>query len=106
MRSQAREPNTPQVHLPIGKMRMQLPSRPIAACSIPTPSFSDPNSVILDDAHSAENYISSFWSLLIEKSNRKHEPGFSALVGVVSRFLLHSDKSRFAGDSKESVDRQ
>jgi hypothetical protein len=70
------------------------------------PFFSDPNLVILDDAHSAENYISAFWSLLIEKSNSEHEPAFSALVGVVSRLLPPSDKSRLAGDSKETADQQ
>jgi replicative superfamily II helicase len=31
------------------------------------PFFSDANLIILDDAHSAENYVSAFWSLLIEK---------------------------------------
>ena len=32
------------------------------------PFFDEPNLIILDDAHSAENYVSSFWSLLIERS--------------------------------------
>ena len=32
------------------------------------PFFSDPSLIILDDAHSAENYISQFWSLHIVRS--------------------------------------
>ena len=58
------------------------------------PFFTDPNLIILDDAHSAENYVSAFWSLLIEKS--KHQAAFSAMVGIVSRLLPPSDKSRLA----------
>src|SRR5580658_932359 len=60
------------------------------------PFFSDANLVILDDAHSAENYVSAFWSLLIEKSNPQHEAVFSALLGVIIRLLPSSDKSRLA----------
>jgi Rad3-related DNA helicase len=70
------------------------------------PFFSDPNLIILDDAHSAENYVSAFWSLLIEGSNPEHEPAFSALIGVVTRLLPSSDKSRLAGDSFDATDQQ
>jgi hypothetical protein len=70
------------------------------------PFFEDAHLIILDDAHSAENYVSAFWSLLIEKSNPEHEPAFTAIAGVVSRFLPPSDKSRLAGQSKDAADRQ
>jgi len=70
------------------------------------PFFADPSLIILDDAHSAENYVSAFWSLLIEKSNPEQEPAFAALAGVVSRLLPPSDKSRLAGESKDAADRQ
>jgi len=70
------------------------------------PFFDEPNLIILDDAHSAENYVSAFWSLLIERSNPEQEPGFTALAGVVSRFLPPSDRSRLAGDSKDAAERQ
>src|SRR5581483_1991935 len=48
------------------------------------PFFEDPQLIILDDAHSAENYVSAFWSLLIDKSHPEHEAAFAALTGVVS----------------------
>ena len=70
------------------------------------PFFQDAQLIILDDAHSAENYISAFWSLLIEKSNPDHEAAFTALAGVVSRFLQSSDKARLTGRSKTPADRQ
>jgi hypothetical protein len=70
------------------------------------PFFEDAHLIILDDAHSAENYVSAFWSLLIEKSNAEHEAAFTALAGVVSRFLPPSDKSRLTGQSKSAADRQ
>jgi hypothetical protein len=70
------------------------------------PFFSEPNLIILDDAHSAENYVSAFWSLLIERSNPEHEPAFSALIGVVARLLPNSDKSRLAGEPVDATDQQ
>ena len=70
------------------------------------PFFVDPNLIILDDAHSAENYVSAFWSLLIEKSKPDQQPIFAALAGVVSRLLPSSDKSRLAGDSENAADQQ
>lgn len=70
------------------------------------PFFADPDLVILDDAHSAENYVSAFWSLLIEKSNREHEAAFSALLGVVVSLLPSFDKSRFAAKPRDTEDLQ
>lgn len=70
------------------------------------PFFADPNLIILDDAHSAENYVSAFWSLLIERSNPDHEPAFSALSGVVARLLPPSDKARLASESRDASDQQ
>jgi hypothetical protein len=61
------------------------------------PFFDEPNLIILDDAHSAENYISSFWSLLIERS--QHPAAFAAMIGVVTPLLPASDRSRLATDS-------
>jgi Rad3-related DNA helicase len=67
------------------------------------PFFDEPNLIILDDAHSAENYVSSFWSLLIERS--QHAPAFAALAGVVTPLLPASDRSRMAAGS-DTADQQ
>lgn len=68
------------------------------------PFFEEAQLIILDDAHSAENYVSAFWSLLIDRS--EHEAAFTALAGVASRFLQPSDKSRLTGHSKSPADAQ
>src|SRR5581483_11087786 len=70
------------------------------------PFFSDPNLIILDDAHSAENYISAFWSLLIEKSNANHESTFAALMSIIMRLLPSYDKSRLSARSSGPEDQQ
>lgn len=70
------------------------------------PFFHDPHLILLDDAHSAENYVSAFWSLLIDKSNPEQEAAFAALAGVVSRFLQPADKARLTGHPKSPADRQ
>ena len=58
------------------------------------PFFADPHIIILDDAHSAENYIASYWSLLIEAG--KHPAVFAAIQGVILPLLAPSDRLRFA----------
>jgi hypothetical protein len=70
------------------------------------PFFTDPNLIILDDAHSAENYISSFWSLLIDKTTPEQEAAFTATAGIISRFLPPSDRSRLTSTSNDIADRQ
>lgn len=67
------------------------------------PFFDEPNLIILDDAHSAENYVSSFWSLLIERS--QHAAAFAALAGVITPLLPASDRSRMA-TSSDTADQQ
>ena len=67
------------------------------------PFFDEPNLIILDDAHSAENYVSSFWSLLIERS--QNAAAFAALAGVVTPLLPASDRSRMAASS-DTADQQ
>lgn len=67
------------------------------------PFFDEPNLIILDDAHSAENYVASFWSLLIDRS--KHAAAFAALAGVITPLLPASDRSRMAAGS-DTADHQ
>lgn len=56
------------------------------------PYFSNPDVIILDDAHAAENYISQHWSLLIER--KEHKEIFEAIVSVIRPFLSVTDQSR------------
>jgi len=67
------------------------------------PFFVDPQVVILDDAHSAENYIASFWSLLIDRS--EDAPAYAALCNVLFSLLPIADRGRLASEPEESEDR-
>lgn len=67
------------------------------------PFFDEPNLIILDDAHSAENYVSSFWSLLIDRT--QHAATFAALAGVITPLLPASDRSRMAAGA-DAADQQ
>ncbi len=62
------------------------------------PFFSDPSFVILDDAHSAENYISKFWSLQIVRSQAEHQAAFSALLGLLLSVMPHADITRLTSE--------
>jgi len=70
------------------------------------PFFSDASLIILDDAHSAENYVSSFWSVEIERSEPEHKAAYSALAGLIMTVLPAADKSRLAPDEEEDNDVQ
>lgn len=46
------------------------------------PFFSEPQSIILDDAHAAEDFIASFWSMSIEKWKSGHQPIFNSVMAL------------------------
>ena len=66
------------------------------------PFFENPNSIILDDAHSAENYISKMWSLRIERL--KHEAVYKAAASVFLDTLSFSDHQRIVAPSGPAWD--
>ena len=70
------------------------------------PFFSDPALIILDDAHSAENYVSKYWSLQIDKSQSEHQSAFSALLGLLFSILPHADKARLSSGQTDEDDHQ
>lgn len=59
--------------------------------------FEDPSVIIFDDAHGAENYIASQWSLVIDKS--EHENIFNALVECIKSELDYTQYSYIKGDN-------
>lgn len=59
--------------------------------------FEDPNIIIFDDAHGAENYIASQWSLVINKN--EHETVFNALVECIKSELDYTQYSYIKGDN-------
>ncbi len=65
------------------------------------PFFEDPEIVIVDDAHAAENYVASQWTVRISRSG-DDKTLFQAAAGVLKGVLTDADYSRLTGD-RESI---
>jgi hypothetical protein len=68
-----------------------------------SPFFDEPNVIICDDAHAAENYIASMWSLRIQRSDGEHAPLHAALSTLVQSLLDATDYGRLTGAIDESL---
>ena len=67
------------------------------------PFFDDANTIILDDAHAAENYVASFWSLLV--SRYENSGLYSVLLSLLKDGLSETHHSNFASDNNDMIDR-
>ncbi len=66
------------------------------------PFFSDPHVVICDDAHAAEQYVASYWSLEV---NTENQPALhSALASILNRFLEPHAQARLGGEARTDID--
>jgi Rad3-related DNA helicase len=72
------------------------------------PFFDDADIIILDDAHAAENYISKYWSLLIERFNtkNKHDILFKVLISALRDVITSEQYSRLVSQSPDFRDSQ
>ena len=66
------------------------------------PAFSDPQVIIVDDAHAAENYIAGYWTLSIRKSDNLAL--WAALSGILKPHLDGFDHKRLLHDPKWPTD--
>jgi hypothetical protein len=66
------------------------------------PFFDSPQTIVLDDAHSAENYIASAWSLQIDR--QKHKAAFEATVAVLNPHLSPTDIRKLTGKPTDRWD--
>jgi len=66
------------------------------------PFFLNPSLIVLDDAHSAENYVASTWSLHVDRRIPSHAPLFAALSAVLKPVLQRTDYDRLTADRAES----
>jgi Rad3-related DNA helicase len=69
------------------------------------PYFADPQIILLDDAHAAENYVASYWSVRVERSNARHRPLYTALTSILKPIIPFSDYSKMQGSWKSSWDK-
>jgi hypothetical protein len=61
------------------------------------PYFSDAEVLILDDAHSSENYISKYWSLVIRRENPaepREVQAFSAVHSILQKVMPLADAAK------------
>lgn len=65
------------------------------------PFFEDPEVIIVDDAHAAENYIASQWTLKIHRYD--DETLFRAVVGVLKSVISSQSYTRLTSN-RDSVD--
>jgi hypothetical protein len=68
------------------------------------PFFEDPDTIILDDAHAAENYIAKMWSLEISKSDDAVAALHAALAGVFKEHISAQSYRRLTGDWEDRFD--
>ena len=68
------------------------------------PFFSNPDTIILDDAHAAENYVAKMWSLEVPSGEGPLCSLHSALAGVFKPHITSQSYARLTGDWKDSFD--
>jgi Rad3-related DNA helicase len=61
------------------------------------PFFTNPDVIIVDDAHTAENYIASLWTLQIRRSEEDDAALFEAVAGVLKGVLSTTNYTRLTG---------
>jgi len=66
------------------------------------PFFEDPDVVICDDAHAADQYIAGAWS--VELSLGEHKTALAAVAGVLKEWIGPDRIARLMGDAPGDVD--
>lgn len=61
------------------------------------PFFHDADTIIVDDAHAAENYIAGTWSLSVERANEKHAVLHQALARALYPMIGPAAHARLSG---------
>ena len=58
--------------------------------------FDEPNLILLDDAHAAENYLAGFWTVAVGRE--EHQALYGALVGHLPRGVPYLWPAERRGD--------
>ncbi len=67
------------------------------------PFFSDVHTIIFDDAHAAENYVSSFWSLEIRRY--QDDSTFDTIWQIIAPYTTENDQLLYDQGNDGSLDR-
>ncbi len=68
------------------------------------PYFSNPDTIILDDAHAAENYVAKMWSLEVPANDTSYASLHSALCGLFKPHISDQSYARLTGDWEAAFD--
>lgn len=68
------------------------------------PFFYNPNTIILDDAHAAENYIAKHWSLDI--SRRNHQTIYNQVLEILKDIIPYEQYQRMHSDFPSPLERK
>ncbi|SEO30734.1 Replicative superfamily II helicase [Paracoccus alcaliphilus] len=68
------------------------------------PFFDDADTIIIDDAHAAENYISKMWSLELSITDEKSKAALQAVSNILKPHIGRLDFSILNGDAKSFAD--
>ncbi|NTU50166.1 MAG: DEAD/DEAH box helicase family protein [Desulfobulbaceae bacterium] len=66
------------------------------------PFFEDVHTLIFDDAHAAENYVSSFWSLEVQR--HKDSATFDEIWRIIAPYTTENDQLRYEKGNEGSLD--
>lgn len=69
-----------------------------------SPFFNDPDAILLDDAHAAENYIAKMWSLEIPSKEGPLSSLHAALANVIKPYISGQSYARLTGDWEDQFD--
>jgi Rad3-related DNA helicase len=69
------------------------------------PYFNDPDVIIVDDAHAAESYIASQWTLRISRFEHDDAVLFAAVAGVLKPILSSTNYNRLTGAWEDLADK-
>jgi len=62
------------------------------------PFFSDPEIIVVDDAHAAENYIASQWTFQVRRSEEAGETLYAAIASILKGVLSETNYQRLTGE--------
>jgi hypothetical protein len=61
------------------------------------PYFNNAGTIIVDDAHAAENYIASLWTVRVDRSTKEHAALHTALAAAIKPHVAPTNYARLVG---------
>ena len=67
-----------------------------------SPFFTDPEIIILDDAHAAENYVATYWTVHVSNLNKKHQSLFAAIASILKPLIPIDSYLKMVGEREDA----